>query len=459
MTHSVTFPALKTSSASALIFLSQYDEYALYLTYGKTDAWANDAAPNAAVISVAQNYEIWNNMIGAKRLFGGDICPVVPRYDWTSGETYIAYDDKNQSLHNTKFYVVTEDWNVYKCIANSNLTHNLVSTVKPTTINPYNSQRTSDGYVWKYLYTVSDADQLRFTTNEYIPVRTLASDEGSIQWQVQQQADQGSIEVIKITNPGSGYSNASNVTLSISGDGSDFYGYVVCNSRNSITNIIITNTGRNYSYGDVNFSDANTTPGVGAAARAVISPPGGHGSDPLRELYSTSVIIDAKLKYDEEGVLPTTNDYRQIALLENPLLSNTNIDIKAMLESGDLPEGFPYSRYPAVLQAYTVICSGIGNYAEDELVYQGPSLGKATFVGRVISWNESTSKLLLINTRGSITIPDTLIGSESLTARVVSSTNPGLFKPFSGNILYVNNLSPIKRSSDQIEDFKILVKF
>lgn len=66
-----------------------------------------------------------------------------------------------QKLENTKFYVVTDDFNVYKCLDNNN---GALSTVKPTG-TPVEAIKTSDGYVWKFLYNVPVALRNKFLSN------------------------------------------------------------------------------------------------------------------------------------------------------------------------------------------------------------------------------------------------------------------------------------------------------
>lgn len=458
MTSSVTFDEMKTNILYTTLRQVAAPDYSLYVTYGKTDEWSNEASPPAPNVTTSQIYSVWNNMIGAKRLFGGDLCAVVKRYNWTSGETYTAYDDQIEDIANTKFYAMTTDYNVYKCIANNN---GGTATVKPTSVDPVTVQKTSDGYAWKYMYSISDADQLRFMTNEYIPVRQLVYDDGSTQWKVQSETIPGTIEVIKILNGGTNYSNASNVSVAVSGDGSRFAGQVTTNGSQSIVGVTVVNPGINYSYADVTFKDASGTPGSNASARAVISYPGGHGSNPLYELYAKNIMIDARIKYDEEGYLPVTNDYRQIALIANPVLNKNNQRATGYL--ADNPEESeltsPISKFSAVLQAYTLICAGFGDFQENELVYQGSSFETRTFEGVVLSWNSSTNKLLLINTKGNLSVTQYIFGDTSLSSRVVTSYDSGVMKPYSGNMLYVNNLKPITRSFDQIEEFKILVRF
>jgi hypothetical protein len=414
----------------------------IFLVFGKTDPWANDSSPNVANSSIATRYEIWKNMIGGKRILGGDMHHVIPRHNWTSNTIYTAYDHMSDSLYdsNTKFYVMNSDYSVYKCIANNN---GKQSTTEPSSVNPDIVSATSDGYLWKYMYTISDSEKLRFTTDQYIPVKTLTLDDGSLQWQVQDSATVGSIETIFITNSGNNYTNVSNVIITISGDGSSATAQATLNNiTNTISSITMTDTGSDYTYATVTITDSGGI-GTNAAARAIISPPGGHGSNPLYELGGKNIMIDAKLRYDEEGVLPVTNNYRQIALLKDPYIKQTT-NVASNI---------------AFVQALSVTCDGVGNYNEDEIVYQGSSLSSATFKGRVVSWNSTTSKLLLINTEGSPSVSQSIIGSTSFTARVITSFTDGTLEKFSGLLLYVDNIEPITRSSDQIEDFQVLLKF
>jgi len=163
----------------------------LYLTYGKVDAWAN-SAPDTPAITTQSELQLWNSMIGGKRIFGNDVSLVIPRYNWTANTTYYAYDDTAIDLYNQRYYVVTSNFDVYKCLANGYTSNTMTavvtqeiitnSTVEPTAVNPGTITETSDGYVWKYLYSIPDSDQMRFMTDSYIPIKKLTNDNGSLQW-------------------------------------------------------------------------------------------------------------------------------------------------------------------------------------------------------------------------------------------------------------------------------------
>lgn len=410
----------------------------LYLTYGKVDAWANDSDPDIANTSVATENQIWSNMIGAKRLFTGDIVHVVPRFDWIANTVYTAYDHMNPNLYdgNTKFYTVTSDYNVYKCIANAN---GSISTVEPTAINPSALSETSDGYVWKYMFTVSDSDQMRFTTSQYIPVRTVPIDDGSLQWQVQDAVIEGQINSIVLTNNGVGYINQANIVVSVVGDGQSAYATaLVNNSTNTISSIVVNDYGYGYSYATVSISGGG---GLNANARAIISPIGGHGSSAVYELGASNLMINGYLKNSEQGVLPVKNDFRQVSLIANPL--NYNSTAASNL---------------TMLQAYTIRTVGAGDYNLDEIVYQGASYELSSFNGKIVSWDSVNGVATIINTTGSPT-SQSLVGLNSSTSRFVSNVDTPDLKKLSGTTLYVNNMAPILRASDQTEDFKIVMKF
>mgnify|MGYP003325770374 FL=1 len=413
----------------------------MFLVFGKIDSWANDLSPDIANTSMNMMYEVWDNMIGGKRILGGDMYHVIPRHNWSSNTVYTAYDDKSTTLYdsNTIFYVMNSTYSVYKCIANN---YGKVSTIEPTSVNPEIVSTTGDGYSWKYMYTVSDSEKLRFVTDAYIPVKTLTGDDGSLQWQVQNTAISGAINNIVVTNSGNNYTNVSNISIVITGDGSSASAIPTVNTTtNTISSIVITDSGKNYTYATVSITDKGL--GAGANARAIISPFNGHGTNPVYELGGKNILINAKLRYTEEGVLPVGNDYRQIAILKDPYYYNTEIPASNL----------------AFVQALTLVCDGVGDFQSDEIVYQGTNFAQSSFSGKVVSWDSTTSKLLLINTKGTPTISQSVIGVTSFTTRVVTNYTNGTMKKFSGRLLYVDNIKPITRATDQIENFQILLKF
>ena len=412
----------------------------VYLTIGRTSPWEDDNAPEEANTAVVNFYTVWRNMTSAKKIVGSDVRLATRRYDWAAGQTYAAYDDCSCPMHDldSRYFVVTDEWNVYKCIANNN---GGLSNTKPTSLLTDNTIETADKYVWKYMYTLSDEERLRFMTDDYIPVRTLKEDNGSLQWQVQQDAVDGGIYAIKVLDGGTGYANANTISISISGDGSGANAVARVSASNTLDSIVMTNPGSGYTYATVSVTD--TGGGSNAEVRAIMSPPGGHGFDPARELVGSNVIINVRIRGSEQGILSTENDFRQVALIENIRLKSNN----------QIASNVVYTQTMTV-----VVDSGVTDFVEDEFVFQGTSLLNSTFSGRVVSWDNANNQLKLINVEGTPSV-DPLFGETSAASRFVQSFTDRSLKPFSGNLLYIDNITPIQRADDQTEDFKIVVKF
>ena len=156
-------------------------------------------------------------MTALKKVGSADVSHGLTRYDWTSGVTYDEYahdisatntssGSNATSLFASKFYVMTDEYHVYKCLRTGRATGGatVASTVKPTGTSATALVETADtgatqyGYLWKYMYTVTASDTIKFVTNDFIPVKTIgakaeidgtsgalgttASDDGSSQW-------------------------------------------------------------------------------------------------------------------------------------------------------------------------------------------------------------------------------------------------------------------------------------
>lgn len=175
---------------------------AYYMFASRSQPWANSSGGNddSAVLasnnSVSQvEQTVYNDVLFGKLLKDADVINVVPRYNWTSGTVYAPYDQNDANLYDKQFYVVTDQYEVYKCIDNNNA---VASTVKPSLTSATGTFKTGDGYVWKYMYSISSSSNTKFATVEYIPVdENLA---------VQGNATPGSIDLIKVTDGGNGYS-------------------------------------------------------------------------------------------------------------------------------------------------------------------------------------------------------------------------------------------------------------
>jgi len=424
-------------------FIKSIESSNVYLTFGYQTPWDSELYPPQANTSVSSYYETWWNMIGGKLINGADVRHVIPRINWAANTTYIAYDQNQDSLTkgaNTSYYVLTDDFNVYKCIANN---YGQPSTYKPTSANPGIIFQTADLYFWKYMYTLTGDEQQRFLSDSFMPVKTILSDDNSLQYQVQLDAVPGAINSILITNGGEGYVYDDIVSISIVGDGRFANAYPMVNTQTEkVESVIVDNFGSGYTWANVTIS---SPVGVGATARAIISPPGGHGSDALYELGGSYVMIDIQLDGDENGVINTQGNYRQISLLQEPIVYGTTTPMT----------NTAFSQLTSITLSQS---SSTTNYLLDETVYQGTSLANATFTGVVAAWDSANSIIKVNNIQGTPT-SSLLTGYKSAAARYLSSVQQPDCQPYKGYILYKDNITSIERATDQNEDFKIVLSF
>ena len=124
---------------------------------------------------------------------------------------------------------------------------------------------------------------------------------------------------------------------------------IIDSAANSIVEIEMLSVGAGYRYGesyagktsdtipitinsafiDLPASVANAVDFTAATLQPIVSPPGGHGSDPLTEFGAKRVCISTKFTNSEGGTIPTQNDFRQVGIIKNPLYTNVDIILRA----------------------------------------------------------------------------------------------------------------------------------
>lgn len=269
--------------------------------------------PLLPVDDFTSQYPLLANVISAKRLDQTGANFAIQRYDWTSGEIYDKFDpDVADFAYVNPFYIMTDESNIYKCLNNNN---GGASTSKPTGtfVDPI---ITADNYVWQYMATVSPSDAISFLTSKYIPVDVKLQDDGSPQWNVQQNAKQLSISSTTITAGGSGYTTAT-VTFDDPPSGTTATGTAIL-VGGVVTDIQITNVGSGYT------SPPNITiggDGAGATATPVMAPKDGNGSNILLELNGRYVTVHSRFDDSEGGYFPIDSldgDFRQLSILVDP---------------------------------------------------------------------------------------------------------------------------------------------
>ena len=153
-----------------------------------------------------------------------------------------------------------------------------------------------------------------------ITANIAESDFTSNQASVEQAASTtvGRIYCIKVTNPGSGYTNAPQVTITGNGSGATATAVV---DNGQIDRIIVTSPGTSpYTIATVTITDPQ---GTGATARAILPPMKGHGFDAVRELFGETLSLYSLIQ-DDDQLNALNQDYRQYGLIVNPTDILTN---------------------------------------------------------------------------------------------------------------------------------------
>ena len=439
---------------------------------GNTIAEGTDASPPTPNDDVTSEFYNWDDMLGAKLIASTDVSRAIPRRNWTTGTTYDMYEHNIGSgnasasgatnLFDSTYVVMNSSYAVYKVIENDGAT---ASTVEPTSTS--NSIfATSDGYRWKYMYSLTSAETLNFMSTDFIHASTDST--------VSAAAVDGALDTALVVAGGSSYSTSSGATISaipIRGDGSSGVASVVISSG-AVASVSITTAGTGYTYAYIRNADIITATnaggaGSGANINVIIPPKGGHGSDALLELGAFYVMMNKSL-VGIEGTsdIGVTNDFRRIGLVRNPTNFGTTT-----VASADTRR-----------QIYAAVFSSVsGTFVADEEINQA-STGA---VGKVIEYDATNKLLYWVQTRFPDVGTDTdgnataFSGANAITGQTSSaaatpltssstdvngvSITSGYSTPElaadSGDIIYVEERSPITRASDQTENIKLIIEF
>ncbi len=186
--------SIKTLAAQSMLQDIERNANHYFFFIAKSTSWSNDSSPDSYVDSVKNEYDLSRNIIGYKKIRAEDILFSIRRYDWISGTVYDQYTDSEDLFDKDSpkiFYVYTINRNVYKCLDNNG---GAQSTKLPDLIidNPFTLD---DGYVWKYLGTVTNENEPD-TLTTFLPIEfiTNSSDaETQNQYNAQLQARSGTI--------------------------------------------------------------------------------------------------------------------------------------------------------------------------------------------------------------------------------------------------------------------------
>lgn len=418
--------------------------------------------PNSTVPVPTQDQksikQIFKNMFVAKLISSSSISPVIQRINWTANTTYQYYrddidmlaKDSNGFLINN-FYIKNRYDQVFKCLwngSNTSYPNGVVSTnepyFQPGQYNTDNIFLGSDGYKWKYIYTIDAGSKVKFMDVNWIPVPV-----SSIPPNTETTLGFGSVDVINVTNGGSGYDPANSpITITVTGDGTGATAQVGNTSSGVIQDIVVLTPGSGYTYANATLTTAS---GSGATTIVPVSPIGGHGYDPLSELGCSNVMLTCQFNGNELSsagivMVPTNIEYYQMGIVINPTSQST------------YPLPASNTIYKLTTDAIVAASTDTG-FVSGETIYQGSSLATASFSATVVSFDLATNTAHLINIYGTPIMNAVLHGNSSGSARTLLVISNPDFNIGSGYIAYIENLTGIQRSADGIEQFKVVLSY
>jgi hypothetical protein len=450
---------------NALQFFESFGEATptvYYLFVGRPQAFGSgtgggtDTAPPTPVDNTVSETMFYRDMIAAKKITSSDVSYVVPRHDWVTGTVYDYYRGDYGATVNAstvtlvgggtdpfattaKMFVRSSANNVYKCMWNNG---GVASTIEPTGTST-SELTTADGYVWKYMYTLTATELTDFLTTDFMAVHTDGT--------VSSAATDGAVRHYHVATGGAGYSDGTYATQSLHGDGSSAT-FTVTVSGGSVTSVVSVAEGSGYTFADPKIDSIAGigTPSASAIVTPIIGPKGGHGYDAIEELGGFYVMTNTTLSGTAgSGDFVVDQDFRRIGVVRDPFDYGTtticSADTRSALKS------VTFSGTP-------------GSFVNDEVITGGTSGAK----GLVVDYDASTKVLKYIQTewtgvdangdKTDFSVSETITSASAATGTVSAVNNPEI-DYYSGDIIYIENRAPIIRAADQTENIKLIIEF
>ena len=453
-----------------------------------------------------------DTILGVKKINTSDVIRVVPKLQWVTGRKYDMYRhdysvynlsavSSSTRLYDCQYFIINRDFRVYICLNNgsapSNQNKGVISTQEPihTDISP---RKESDGYVWKYLYTLSPSDVLKFDATNYmsVPNNWTTTIDADIT-RVRGNAFNGQIQTILIEKQAQ-YNYVGTLTgVPIKGDGFGGEASVVFDEESKPVSVEVTAGGLEYTYATLDL-DSVLPPlsGEKAIFNVIIPPPGGHGADVYNELGATRVLVYSRIENDPTNPdFIVGNQFSRVGIIKNVKTFGTNSTFTQSSGSGV---------YGVKMNTGTILepldskitqssSSGVGNlvsfdsttqvlkyiqprtnyvdtYAVDTVVtidYQYADSTSGIQTATTYDQNEFDNSANITIGSNSYPIDNTFNGSTTTVGSVDyylgQNFTSGLSSPDinnkSGEILYVDNRASVTRASQQREDIKIILEF
>ena len=434
-----------------------------YAAIGRSEAW-NDSDVSPTPLRTKSEENRFRNSMQSMKLVA-DVSLVIPRYNWSSGTFYSAYDD-TQVGNTNAYYVINANQQVYMVLrASVSATGTAVaSTVEPTGNTTGTPFKTSDGYVWKFMYSISAVEANKFQSANFIPVKNIPfTNVNSSVAEVEQKAIQdkaihGQIIGYGIESAGAGYGSAP--TLTVQGNGSNAAATATISggqvvkvevADSSDASLKIASFGSGYDYANVEVSGGGT-PTKPAKVRPILASNGGLGHDATVDFKASAIMFNAKPSGTETLDFVIGQDFRQVGLIKNPQVDS----------AGHGGNGVSTAFTAATGRALRKLNFSAVNtaFGEDKTIL-GATSGAKAFIdkdsGNSVFYHQNDDTGFKSFQAG-----ETINETDGTGQGVLDSA--GAFEtafevnPHTGELLYIDNRGAVTRSADQTEDIKIVIQ-
>jgi len=486
--------------------------------YGRTSTWNDTAGPPFPTDNINYSNHVYDTMLFGKRVTSSNTRRLVRKVNWVQGSTYDYYrHDYNPTnpsqvtnsnrLYDANYYVVNSEFRVYICLDNGTATG--ISTTPSasldeptfTDVEPSRAGTSGDGYLWKYLYTISPSDIVKFDSTEFVTVpndwlTTTSTGIQAVRDNANSETNNNQIKVVAIDEPGLGYPQVTAKEFPILGDGEGGKVRITTNSLGQIIETQVTSGGNGYSFGRVDLSSENA--GVQTATSAfakltpIIPPSKGHGYDIYKELGADKVLMYARFDNSSYDFSSDTV-FAQVGIVKNPTILNSDtvftdnqfsslysIKYETQSAAQDLSVGDQIEQTVGVGSTAKGIVASydtetkIIKYHQDRSLYYNSATGDETDAinvrsrSPVIDFTSSSNAITKSGGSFSVNVDQNFSGVTTTlpNGRVVNlgvNFTDGLANPEinkrKGEIIYLDNRPSVTRNERQKEDVKIVLEF
>jgi len=471
-----------------------------YISFGKFTEWPEDTSPPSTNSSIKEShYEVNKNILFGKRVNEENIAYIAKKKTWTSNTIYNYYSDKDADLYSKDFYVINSLNRVYKCLFNN---YGSRSTIEPNLTVNNGDFDTSDGYKWKYLFTVNSADRKLFTSDNYFPITpddavTLFAEPGALHVIVVEKSGNnyisanGYIESV-ISNNEFKIANTNSSTISGAYVGSSLYIYSGSGTGqiSPVTNYVVNSSGKYVTTNTV-IRNIDSTSLYRIEPRVYISGDG-FNAEAVATVNATAgtitsiEVINRGFDYSYADIVISSNSEFGRGATAYSIISpkgghgsdvvkELGCETMGISVSTSLTDNFPsWVRYRQVALVYNPRASANNDTFRDQTfnqmlnfnVLSAPSLLDE---GEVIEGLNSkaratvaymnTTHLYVINDTGQFQPFESISSLSSGKIIIISTINNKDLIPYSSEVYYYKNIEPIEREGVASEDVKLYFNF